>query len=80
VIGGRQVRCLSAELQFRFRLSHDWTTRDEHWSGACAHARTSDAGWVVHALFGLRLSSHGRLADHGRAKLAAKLTQAGFGA
>jgi lincosamide nucleotidyltransferase A/C/D/E len=30
VIGGRRVRCLSAELQLRFRLTHEWTARDEH--------------------------------------------------
>lgn len=30
LIGSRRVRCLSAELQFRFRLTHEWTARDEH--------------------------------------------------
>jgi lincosamide nucleotidyltransferase A/C/D/E len=29
-ISGRSVRCLSAELQGRFRLAHEWTERDEH--------------------------------------------------
>ena len=29
-IGGRSVRCLSGELQVRFRLAHEWTERDEH--------------------------------------------------
>jgi lincosamide nucleotidyltransferase A/C/D/E len=29
-IGGRSLRCLSAELQARFRLSYEWTERDEH--------------------------------------------------
>lgn len=29
-IGDRRVRCLSAELQVRFRLTHEWTERDEH--------------------------------------------------
>jgi lincosamide nucleotidyltransferase A/C/D/E len=29
-IGGRPVRCLSAELQVSFHLSHDWTEADEH--------------------------------------------------
>jgi lincosamide nucleotidyltransferase A/C/D/E len=28
-IGGRSVRCLSPELQVRFRLAHEWTERDE---------------------------------------------------
>jgi len=30
LIGGREVRCLSAELQVRFRLAHDWSDADEH--------------------------------------------------
>jgi lincosamide nucleotidyltransferase A/C/D/E len=29
-IGGRHVRCLSAELQIRFRMGYDWSERDEH--------------------------------------------------
>jgi lincosamide nucleotidyltransferase A/C/D/E len=29
-IGGRSVRCLSPELQVRFRLAHEWTENDEH--------------------------------------------------
>ena len=29
-IGGRRVRCLSAELQLRFHLGHEWSERDEH--------------------------------------------------
>lgn len=29
-IGGRRVRCLSPELQVRFRLAYEWTERDEH--------------------------------------------------
>jgi lincosamide nucleotidyltransferase A/C/D/E len=29
-ISGRQVRCLSPDLQFRFRMGYEWTTRDEH--------------------------------------------------
>jgi lincosamide nucleotidyltransferase A/C/D/E len=29
-IAGRRVRCLSAELQFRFRLTHEWSAGDEH--------------------------------------------------
>jgi lincosamide nucleotidyltransferase A/C/D/E len=29
-IGGRQVRCLSAELQVRFRRGYEWSDRDEH--------------------------------------------------
>lgn len=29
-IGGRQVSCLSAELQVRFRLPLEWTETDEH--------------------------------------------------
>jgi lincosamide nucleotidyltransferase A/C/D/E len=30
LIGGREVRCLSAELQVRFRLGYEWSDRDEH--------------------------------------------------
>jgi len=30
VIGGRQVRCLSPQLQFRFRMGFEWSERDEH--------------------------------------------------
>ena len=29
-IEGRLVRCLSAELQVRFRLGYEWSDRDEH--------------------------------------------------
>jgi lincosamide nucleotidyltransferase A/C/D/E len=29
-IEGRHVRCLSAELQMRFRRGYEWTERDEH--------------------------------------------------
>lgn len=29
-IAGRRVQCLSPELQFRFRLAHEWSGRDEH--------------------------------------------------
>jgi lincosamide nucleotidyltransferase A/C/D/E len=29
-IGGRAVRCLSAELQLRFRLGYEWSDRDVH--------------------------------------------------
>jgi lincosamide nucleotidyltransferase A/C/D/E len=29
-IGGADVRCLSAELQVRFRLGHEWTEKDDH--------------------------------------------------
>jgi lincosamide nucleotidyltransferase A/C/D/E len=29
-IAGRSVQCLSPKLQFRFRLGHEWTERDEH--------------------------------------------------
>jgi lincosamide nucleotidyltransferase A/C/D/E len=30
VIAGRQVRCLSPQLQFRFRMGYEWGDRDEH--------------------------------------------------
>ncbi len=30
VIAGRRVRCLSPELQVRFRLGYEWSSRDEH--------------------------------------------------
>lgn len=30
VIRGRQVRCLSPQLQFRFRIGYEWSERDEH--------------------------------------------------
>jgi lincosamide nucleotidyltransferase A/C/D/E len=30
VIGGRHVRCLSPQLQFRFRMGYEWSERDEH--------------------------------------------------
>jgi lincosamide nucleotidyltransferase A/C/D/E len=30
VIAGRQVRCLTPELQLRFRLGHEWSASDEH--------------------------------------------------
>jgi lincosamide nucleotidyltransferase A/C/D/E len=29
-IGDQQVRCLSPELQFRYRLAHEWSSSDEH--------------------------------------------------
>jgi lincosamide nucleotidyltransferase A/C/D/E len=29
-IAGREVRCLTAELQVRFRLGYEWSGRDEH--------------------------------------------------
>lgn len=29
-IGGRPVRCLSPQLQLRFRLGYEWSDRDEH--------------------------------------------------
>jgi lincosamide nucleotidyltransferase A/C/D/E len=29
-IAGRDVRCLSPELQIRFRLGYEWSSRDEH--------------------------------------------------
>jgi lincosamide nucleotidyltransferase A/C/D/E len=29
-IGGRSARCLSPELQVRFRLAHEWSERDQH--------------------------------------------------
>jgi lincosamide nucleotidyltransferase A/C/D/E len=29
-IAGRNVQCLSPELQVRFRLGHEWNSRDEH--------------------------------------------------
>jgi lincosamide nucleotidyltransferase A/C/D/E len=29
-VKGRPVRCLSPQLQFRFRLGYEWTARDEH--------------------------------------------------
>jgi hypothetical protein len=29
-IGGRPVRCLSPELQLRFRLGDEWSDRDVH--------------------------------------------------
>jgi predicted nucleotidyltransferase len=37
VIAGRHVRCLSAELQFRFRLGYEWTAKDEHDLGLLSH-------------------------------------------
>jgi lincosamide nucleotidyltransferase A/C/D/E len=30
VIGGRSVRCLSPQLQLRFRMGYEWSERDEH--------------------------------------------------
>jgi lincosamide nucleotidyltransferase A/C/D/E len=30
VIAGQQVRCLSPELQCRFRMGYEWSERDEH--------------------------------------------------
>jgi lincosamide nucleotidyltransferase A/C/D/E len=30
VIGGRGMRCLSPQLQFRFRMGYEWSERDEH--------------------------------------------------
>jgi lincosamide nucleotidyltransferase A/C/D/E len=30
VIAGRHVRCLSPQLQFRFRMGYEWSERDEH--------------------------------------------------
>lgn len=29
-IRGRPVRCLSPQLQFRFRLGYEWSARDVH--------------------------------------------------
>jgi lincosamide nucleotidyltransferase A/C/D/E len=30
LIAGRHVRCLSSQLQFRFRMGYEWSERDEH--------------------------------------------------
>jgi lincosamide nucleotidyltransferase A/C/D/E len=30
VIAGREVRCLSPQLQLRFRMGYEWSERDEH--------------------------------------------------
>lgn len=37
-IRGRSVRCLSPELQVRFRLAHEWTESDEHDLRLLVHA------------------------------------------